>query len=72
MLGEAAQPPTFDDGCRAASATHGNSADRNWILQASAMWRSGAHPKGKSHESLSFPVFFKRIPSEPAASWDFT
>lgn len=63
MSGEASQPATFDDGRRAAPATHGNSADWNWVLQAPAVWRSGAHSKGKTRLSLSFrfldyiPVF---------------
>ena len=68
MSGEAAQPATFDDGRCAAPAAHGNSTDRNWVLQAPAVWRSGAHPKGKSRVCLSFLVFFIRVPSEPAVS----
>ena len=52
MAGEAAQLATFDDGRHAAPSTHGNTADRNWVLQASAMWRSRTHSKSKHNVNV--------------------
>ena len=55
QLGKASQRATLDDGCYATPSYYGNTADRNWVLQAPAVWRSGTHSEGEFF--LSWTVF---------------
>ena len=55
QLGKASQCATLDDGCYATPSYYGNTADRNWVLQAPAVWRSGTHSEGEFF--LSWTVF---------------